>query len=313
MPSDSSVADSLPLDVQALLDAICVRFEQSWKDGHRPSLEGHLAEVADEHRPALLRELLTIEAEYRRQLGEAPAANDYRDRFPNHAHLISTLLARLPAVAPTPPAPSDHSTTADSPPSEADASVPRPPVPRRYDLKKLLGTGGMGDVWLGRDRRLKRPVAVKVVQERWTGNQNVVRRFVEEAQLTSQLQHPAIPPVYEMGQLPDGRPYFCMKVVRGRTLASLLEKRSGPDDDLPRLLTIFEQVCQAVAYAHSKSVIHRDLKPANVMVGAFGEVQVMDWGLAKVLGQASRGASADRRPSPRRVWWRRTAASKRTT
>ncbi len=124
-------------------------------------------------------------------------------------------------------------------------------------------------------------------RRRWTGNPNVVRRFVEEAQLTSQLQHPAIPPVYEMGQLPDGRPFFCMKVVRGRTLASLLEKRSGPDDDLPRLLTIFGHVCQAVAYAHSKSVIHRDLKPANVMVGAFGEVQVMDWGLAKVLTGAA--------------------------
>jgi hypothetical protein len=86
-----------------------------------------------------------------------------------------------------------------------------------------------------------------------------------------------------MGRLPDGRPYFCMKVIRGRTLASLLEKRSGPADDLPRLLGVFEQVCQAVAYAHSKGVIHRDPKPANIMVGAFGEVQVMDWGLAKVL------------------------------
>ncbi len=243
MPSDSSVADSLPLDVQALLNAICGRFEQSWKDRHRPSLEGHLAEVAEEYRPALLCELLSIEAEYRRQLGEAPAANDYWDRFPDHAPLISTLLARLPAVAPTPPAPSDPSTTADNHPSESDASVLRPPVPRRYDLKKLLGSGGMGDVWLGRDRRLRRPVAVKVVQERWAGNHNVVHRFVDEAQLTSQLQHPAIPPVYEMGELPDGRPYFCMKVVRGRTLASLLEKRSGPGDDLPRLLTIFEQVC----------------------------------------------------------------------
>jgi WD40 repeat protein len=194
----------------------------------------------------------------------------------------------LPALAATPPAPSDNATTPAAPPPP-EAAVPRPPVPRRYELKKLLGSGGMGDVWLGRDRRLKRPVAVKVVQPRWAGHQNVFDRFVEEAQLTSQLQHPAIPPVYEMGQLPDGRPYFCMKVVRGRTLASLLEKRAGPGDDLPRLLGIFEQVCQAVAYAHSKGVIHRDLKPANVMVGPFGEVQAMDWGLAKVLtGEAGR-------------------------
>jgi WD40 repeat protein len=283
MPSHSSGNDSFPLDVQERLDAACARFEQSWKDGPRPPLEAHLAEVADEYRPALLRELLTIDVEHRRQLGEAPTPDDYRDRFPDHVRLIETLLAGLPAVAPTPPAPSDNATAPESTPPEEEDSIPQPPVPRRYDLKRPLGSGGMGDVWLGRDRRLRRPVAVKVVQQRWAGHQNVFRRFTEEAQLTSQLQHPAIPPIYEMGLLPDGRPYFCMKVVRGRTLTSLLEKRSGPGDDLPRLLGIFEQVCQAVAYAHSKGVIHRDLKPANVMVGAFGEVQVMDWGLAKVL------------------------------
>ena len=167
--------------------------------------------------------------------------------------------------------------------SGPEPAVPRPPLPRRYDLKYLLGEGGMGDVWLGRDRRLRRSIAVKVVQPRWVKNATILRRFVEEAQLTSQLQHPAIPPVYELGELPDGRPYFCMKVVRGRTLASYLDHRRQPSDDLPKLLGIFEQVCQAVAYAHSKGVIHRDLKPSNVMVGAFGEVQVMDWGLAKLL------------------------------
>jgi hypothetical protein len=198
--------------------------------------------------------------------------------------------ATAPADAsPTPPAPSDLLTTPEVPPGETGESVPLPPVPRRYDLRKLLGNGGMGDVWLGHDRRLRRLVAVKVMQPRWAGNANVVRRFAEEAQLTSQLQHPGIPPVYETGQLPDGRPYFCMKVVRGRTLAALLERRRAPGDDLPRLLGVFEQVCQAVAYAHSKGVIHRDLKPQNVMVGAFGEVQVLDWGLAKLLkDEASR-------------------------
>jgi eukaryotic-like serine/threonine-protein kinase len=95
---------------------------------------------------------------------------------------------------------------------------------------------------------------------------------VDEAQLTSQLQHPSIPPVYEISELPDDRPYFCMKVVRGRTLASHLKGRTDPSNDLARFLGIFGQGCQAAAYAHSKGVIHRDLKPANVMVGAFGEV-----------------------------------------
>ncbi len=93
-------------------------------------------------------------------------------------------------------------------------------------------------------------------------------------------------PVHELGSLPDGRPFFTMKLVEGRTLAELLQERRDPTHDLPRFLTIFEQVCQALGYAHSQRVIHRDLKPANVMVGAFGEVQVMDWGLAKILPQA---------------------------
>src|SRR5204862_5099778 len=87
------------------------------------------------------------------------------------------------------------------------------------------------------------------------------------------------------GTLPDGRPFFAMKLIRGRTLAELLKERPSPAHDLPRFLHVFEQVCQTVAYAHSQGVIHRDLKPGNVMVGAFGEVQVMDWGLAKVLGR----------------------------
>jgi serine/threonine-protein kinase len=110
-----------------------------------------------------------------------------------------------------------------------------------------------------------------------------VRRFVEEARIAGQLQHPGIVPVYDLGRFPDRRPFFTMKLVQGRTLAELLAQRRHPGHDLPRFLKICEQVCQTLAYAHSKGVIHRDLKPSNVMVGAFGEVQVMDWGLAKVL------------------------------
>src|SRR5262249_23061914 len=124
----------------------------------------------------------------------------------------------------------------------------------------------------------------------YRGEPEMERRFREEAQITGQLQHPGIPPVHEVGTLPDGRPFLAMKLIKGRTLAQLLHERPSPTADLPRFLGIFEQVCQTLAYAHSKGVIHRDLKPSNIMVGAFGEVQVMDWGLAKVL--ASRGREA---------------------
>src|SRR5208282_2996208 len=103
-------------------------------------------------------------------------------------------------------------------------------------------------------------------------------------------QHPGIVPVYELGSFADRRPYFTMKLVKGRTLAELLDARKSRSADLPRFLSLFESVTQTMAYAHARGVIHRDLKPSNVMVGSFGEVQVMDWGLAKVL---PRGGIAD--------------------
>ncbi|MBS0263641.1 MAG: protein kinase, partial [Planctomycetes bacterium] len=155
---------------------------------------------------------------------------------------------------------------------------------------------GMGLVLKGRDVDLGRDVAVKVLLEKHRDIPEMVRRFVEEAQIAGQLQHPGIIPVYELGRLPDDRLYIAMKLIRGRTLAELLEARTDAHDNRPRFLAVFEQLCQAMAYAHSCGVVHRDLKSSNVMVGGFGEVQVMDWGLAKVIG---RGGIADEERSLR--------------
>src|SRR5262249_27238804 len=134
------------------------------------------------------------------------------------------------------------------------------------------------------DTTLGREVAIKVLQARFAPDPGAARRFADEGRIAAQLQHPGIPPVHELGTLPDGRPFLAMKLIKGQTLETLLAAPGGPSADHGRLVAAFEQVCQAVAYAHAHQVIHRDLKPANVMVGAFGEVQVMDWGLAKVLG-----------------------------
>lgn len=153
----------------------------------------------------------------------------------------------------------------------------------RHEVLGQIGKGGMGVVLRGRDPDLKRELAIKVLRDRQKGNVEAVRRFIEEAQITGQLQHPGVVPVHEFGQFPDGRPFFTMKLVKGHTLAELLAARSSPADNLPHFLTIFLNICQPLAYAHARNVVHRDLKPANIMVGAFGEVQVMDWGLAKVL------------------------------
>jgi serine/threonine-protein kinase len=144
----------------------------------------------------------------------------------------------------------------------------------------------MGVVLRGHDGRLNRELAVKVLHPQLRDATAVVRRFTDEAQIAGQLQHPGIVPVHDLGVLPDGRPFFTMKLVKGRTLADLLAERPDPAHDRPRFLKVFEQVCQTMAYAHSRHVIHRDLKPSNVMVGAFGEVLVMDWGIAKVLGKS---------------------------
>jgi tetratricopeptide (TPR) repeat protein/tRNA A-37 threonylcarbamoyl transferase component Bud32 len=171
-----------------------------------------------------------------------------------------------------------------------------PDPSKRYQLLGELARGGMGAIFKGRDLYLGRDLAVKVIREEHGDHPEMVRRFVEEARIGGRLQHPGIVPVHELGRLPDGRMFIAMKLVRGRTLAALLAARRGPDDERTRFLAIFEQVCQTVAYAHSKGVIHRDLKPSNVMVGSFGEVQVMDWGLAKVLDQG--GLVDEDRPAP---------------
>ena len=153
----------------------------------------------------------------------------------------------------------------------------------RFQLGEELARGGMGVVYRARDDSLGRDVAVKVLHERYLVDSFAGQRFLDEARITAQLQHPGIPPVFEVGRLPDERPYLAMKLIKGRTLQELLQERSEPASDRGRFLAVFEQICQAVGYAHSKHILHRDLKPANVMVGAFGEAQVMDWGLAKVL------------------------------
>jgi serine/threonine-protein kinase len=154
-----------------------------------------------------------------------------------------------------------------------------------YEVHGEIARGGMGVILKGHDRDLGRDVALKVLKRELAERPEIVSRFVEEAQIGGQLQHPGIVPVYDLGLLADERPYFTMKLVKGRTFAALLAERASPAADRVRCLSILEQVCQTMAYAHSKGVIHRDLKPANVMVGAFGEVQVLDWGLAKVLAQ----------------------------
>ena len=122
----------------------------------------------------------------------------------------------------------------------------------RYQLLGEVARGGMGAILKGRDVDLGRDLAIKVLLEKHRDRPEMVRRFVEEAQIGGQLQHPGIVPVHELGQFPDGRLFIAMKLVKGRTLAALLEARKDPAEDRPRFLAIFEQVCQTMAYAHAR-------------------------------------------------------------
>lgn len=152
----------------------------------------------------------------------------------------------------------------------------------RYIVLEEIARGGMGAVLRAIDTDLGREVAIKVMLPEHFNSPSVLKRFVEEAQIGGQLQHPGIAPIYDAGLWENDCPFFSMKFVNGRTLSELL-KTENPTNERSQLLSTFLQVCQAVGYAHQQGVIHRDLKPANIMVGEFSEVLVMDWGLAKVL------------------------------
>ncbi len=178
-------------------------------------------------------------------------------------------------------------------------SEPEQPPERigRFEVSGEIARGGVGIVFRGVDATIGRDVALKVLRHGHDKDERLARRLLEEGRIGGQLQHPGIVPVYELGALDGDRPYVAMKVVEGRTLAELLRARPAPMHELQRFLAIFEQVCQAIAFAHARGVIHRDLKPHNLMVGSFGEVQVMDWGLAKVVGvQSSADDAAEATP-----------------
>lgn len=175
-------------------------------------------------------------------------------------------------------------TTAGSDTKLGMTATASPANPPGFQLLGEVGRGGMGVVYRARDTTLDRDVAIKLLSDRYPPNSPAAQRFLNEARITGQLQHPGIPAVHQVGSQSDGRPFLAMKLIKGRTLDAILKDWPAAAADRGRLLAVFEAVCQAVGYAHAHDVIHRDLKPANVMVGAFGEVQVMDWGLAKVLG-----------------------------
>lgn len=182
-----------------------------------------------------------------------------------------------------------------APPAAAANAAPL--VIERYELTGLLGKGGFGEVWLAHDRQLDREVAIKLVHRKWTGEAAFSEQFRHEAIITGQLQHPGIVPVYELGRTMDGRLYYAMKFVHGKTLHEEIPHfqymPAGLERDEKRrhLYQTISAVARILAYAHTRQVLHLDLKPGNIILGEFGETQVLDWGLATLLGGQHEHAS----------------------
>jgi serine/threonine-protein kinase len=210
-------------------------------------------------------------------------------------------LTRAPTLPPLPGRP-DRDTMLSAGPDATAGGLDTEDLPvdvafhGRYRVAARLGEGGMGVVHLVRDARIGREVAMKVAREAQPGSSGGQRpRFLREARVQGQLEHPAIVPVYDLGRDPQGAVYFTMKRVHGLTIEEILDGLRAGEPAVAaysrrKLLTAFGSVCLAVDYAHSRGVLHRDLKPGNVMLGDFGEVYLLDWGLAKLVGAAEERA-----------------------
>ena len=171
----------------------------------------------------------------------------------------------------------------------------------RFDIHEKLGEGGMGVVYRVTDLQLQRDVALKVIRPAVADGDRATRRFLTEARITGRLEHPAVPPVHAVGELPDGRPFLVMKVLSGISLDAAIKQRQEGDPEartMRDLIVVLARVCEAVACAHSQRVIHRDLKPENVQLGELGEVLVLDWGLARAIGgEASTADTVESNPA----------------
>jgi serine/threonine protein kinase len=211
-----------------------------------------------------------------------------------------SLVPGQPAVA-TPQEDQSPSPTADTRtdlPARASRPSAAPPATSgvRFRVIRTHARGGLGEVFAAHDEQLDREVALKEIQLRYADDPDRRARFLLEGRITGKLEHPGIVPVYGLGCYPDGRPFYAMRFIKGESLQDAIRHfhAPGPTDrhatqsalELRQLLGRFLAVCNAVAYAHSRGVIHRDIKPANVMLGEFGETLVVDWGLAKLVGQA---------------------------
>ncbi len=290
--------------IGAVVDRICDDFENAWRQGRHPEIERYLEKVPLQERGKLLRELVCIELEYRRKSGESCERGEYTARFPELARFVDEAF-----IAESGPADPHEAPTTVFPSEKVGQAVA---TSSRYTEIEFHDQGGLGEVFLAYDEQLGRKVAVKFIHEEFQDDEDLLRRFHIEAEVTGRLDHPGVVPVYGVGEGWDGRPFYVMRFLDGDTLDTAIAEFHSRDFSrarhsarrmaLHRLLRHLVSGCQTVAYAHNRGVLHRDIKPAHIIIGKYGETLVLDWGLALFVERDARAkASGEKTLLPDRV------------
>ncbi len=293
-PPATSDDNDLSLEDWRHVDAACDQFEAAWLAGERPDPSPLLAEVTGPARTRLLRELLIIELDFRRQRGERPEVAEYAGRFPEDLTVVDGVFVELGLSGETMAPRREGEHGGDSPwntapgagwpgaavtPAEIGASSLEALRSAGYEVIGELGRGGMGVVYLARNVSLNRPCALKMILAGSHGGKSAVARFRVEAEAVARLRHPGIVQIYHVGEA-DGLPFLELEYLPGSSLEKTLDGTPRPAAEAARLI---EALARAIAEAHRRGIVHRDLKPANILQDAGGQPKA-DFGLAKFLG-----------------------------